>query len=265
MQKCTDETLVNSGDGKRGNRKIEVLMNEGKREKIVLKFTRSLILGCEKEDYLMKRWCEWKVSTPSNSQTNTVKENVEENKSVAANRPGSTDNEKLVTVVDVSDPWSVINEGKTRKLKVNKMAGLRLPRKIEKKAANMKPNKTELAKTKVIKKDEVLLKSLFVVGKKASCFKKSKNSFTNYKAGLKRLRSKRCTKENQTSACIQKKVTLQKLFVVGKKTSLKKYPKNSFRDYRAYKAGLKRYTSNRGIEQNEIVTNFQIKKARKRL
>ena len=94
MQKCTDETPEAYTVCKRGNRKIEVLMNEGKREKIVLKFTRSLILGCEKEDYLMKRWCEWKVSTPSNSQTNTVKENVEENKSVAVNRLGSADDEK---------------------------------------------------------------------------------------------------------------------------------------------------------------------------
>ena len=55
MQKCCKETIVTSGDGKRGNRKVEVLINEGKREKIVLKFTRSLILGGEKEDYLMKR------------------------------------------------------------------------------------------------------------------------------------------------------------------------------------------------------------------
>ena len=40
MQNCYDETIVTSGDGKRGNRKIKVLMNEGKREKIVLRFSR---------------------------------------------------------------------------------------------------------------------------------------------------------------------------------------------------------------------------------
>ena len=151
-----------------------------------------------------------------------VKEIVEENKSVAVNRPGPADDENLVTIVDVSDPWSVIKEGKIRELKVNKMAGLRKSSKskTEKKVTYLKPNTTELANTKVIKVEEVLIKSLFVIGQKSSYFNKPKNSFVNYKAGLKRLRSKRCTKENQTSACIQKKVTLQPLFVVGKKTSL---------------------------------------------
>ena len=50
MLKCTDETLVTSRDGKKGNRKIKVLMNEGKRERLVLKFTRCPILDCAKED-----------------------------------------------------------------------------------------------------------------------------------------------------------------------------------------------------------------------
>ena len=146
------------------------------------------------------------------------------------------------------------------------MAGLRKSSKskTEKKVTYLKPNTTELANTKVIKVEEVLIKSLFVIGQKSSYFNKPKNSFVNYKAGLKRLRSKRCTKENQTSACIQKKVTLQPLFVVGKKTSLKN-PKNSFQVYRKYKAELQRNNSKPGIEQNEISRCFQIKKARKRL
>ena len=55
----------------------------------------------------MKIPCEWKVLTSSGIQTNKVKENVEENKSgVAVNRPGSADDEKLITIVNVSDPWS---------------------------------------------------------------------------------------------------------------------------------------------------------------
>ena len=54
----------------------------------------------------MKIPCEWKVLTPSSIQTNKVKENVEENKSAAVNRPGSAEYEKLITIVDVSDPWS---------------------------------------------------------------------------------------------------------------------------------------------------------------
>ena len=87
MQNCTDETLEASTACKRDNKKIEVSLskNKPKREKIVLKFTRSLILDCAKKGDLMKRRCEQKVSTPSSIQTNTVRENVKENKSVAVN------------------------------------------------------------------------------------------------------------------------------------------------------------------------------------
>ena len=51
-------------------------MNEVKneREKLVLKFTRCPILDCAKEEDLMKRRCEWKLSTPSSIQANTAKE-----------------------------------------------------------------------------------------------------------------------------------------------------------------------------------------------
>ena len=77
---------------------------------------------------------------------------------------------------------------------MNKTSGLRLPSKIEKEATYFKPSKTGLAKTKIFKKEEVLAKYLFVVGQQPSSFKKPKNSFANYKAGLKRLRSDRCTK-----------------------------------------------------------------------
>ena len=95
MRKCTDEILETSRYCNRDNKKIEVSTNEGKREKLVLRFSRCPILDCAaKEEDLMKRRCEWKVSTPSNSQTKTVKENVEENKSVAVNRLGSADDEK---------------------------------------------------------------------------------------------------------------------------------------------------------------------------
>ena len=263
MRTVTDETLATYGDGRRGNRKNEVIMNEGKRERLVLKFTRCPILDCEKKEDLKKRRCEWKVSTPSSIQTNTVNTNVEENKSgVAVNRPRSADDEKLVTIVDVSDPWSVIKEGEIRKLKVNRTAGLRLSSKTEKKATYLTPSKTDLANTKVFKKEEVLEKSLFVLDHKHSSFKKPKNSFNNYKAGLKRLR--KCTKKSQTSKGIQKKVLSKPLFVVGKKTSLKN-PKNCFKVYRAYKAELKRCNNNQDIKQNEISKNFPIKKARKRL
>ena len=57
MLKCTDETLLTSRVCKRGNKKIEVPLSEDKseREKLVLKFTRCLILDCAKEEDLMKR------------------------------------------------------------------------------------------------------------------------------------------------------------------------------------------------------------------
>ena len=142
-RKFTDEILETSRYCKRENKKIEIFTNEGKREKLVLRFSRCPILDCaEKEEDLMKRRCEWKVSTPTNNQTNKV----EENKSgEAVNRPGPADDEKLVTIVDVSDPWSVIKEGEIRKLKVNKTAGLRKSSKskTEKRATYLKPNTTE--------------------------------------------------------------------------------------------------------------------------
>ena len=58
----------------------------------------------------MKRRCERKISTFLNVKTNKVKENVEECLNVAPNRIGSADNEKLVTIVDISDPLSEIKE-----------------------------------------------------------------------------------------------------------------------------------------------------------
>ena len=264
MQKCIEEIMVTSGDGKRDNRKIEVFVNEGKREKIVLRLSRCPIQDCAKEEDLMKRRCEWKVSTPSSSQTNTVIESDEENKRVTVNRPGSADDEKLVTIVDVSDPWSVIKEGKIRKLKIKEMNELCQPcfSKTEKRATYIKPSTTEFANISALK--EVFSKSLFVIGSKAPHLKKSTKSFTNYKAELKRVRRDRRSKQNKTSTCLHKRVTLQQLFVVGQKTSLKN-AKNKFKDYRAYKAGLKRYKSNQDVKQNQISKNFQIKRARKRL
>ena len=264
MLKCTDEALETSRDGKRGNKKIKVSMKEGKlkREKLVLKFTRCATLDCAKEGDLMKRRGEWKVSTLSKVQTNTV----EENKSEAVNSPGSTDDEKLVKIVDVSDPWSEIKEGKIRKLKMKEMNELCKPcvSKTETEATYLKSSTTELANISALKKEEVLSNFLFVVGSKAPYLKKSTESFTNYKAGLKRIRRDRRLKQNKTSTCVHKKVTLQPLFVVGQKTSLKN-AKNKFRIYREYKAGLKRYSSNRDFKQNQISKNFQVKRVRKRL
>ena len=252
MLKCNEETLVTFQSGKRGNRKIEVLMNEGKREKIVLRFSRCPKLDCAKKHGLMKKRCEWKVSTPSNTQTSTFTRN------------GSADDENLVTIVDISDPWSEIKEGKMRKLKLNKTAGLPKSSKIEKKTTYLKPKTTELANSTVFKNKEVLTKSLFVIAQKVSSLKKPKNSFRNYKVSLKRLRRNQRVKQIQTSSGIQKKVLSNPLFVIGKKTSSKN-PKNNFKVYRAYKAGLKRYSSNRDVKQNHVSKIFPIKKARKRL
>ena len=252
MRTVTDETLATYGDGRRGNRKVEVLINEGKRKKIVLRFSRCPKLDCAKKHGLMKKRCEWKVSTPSNTQTSTFTRN------------GSADDENLVTIVDISDPWSEIKEGKMRKLKLNKTAGLPKSSKIEKKTTYLKPKTTELANSTVFKNKEVLTKSLFVIAQKVSSLKKPKNSFRNYKVSLKRLRRNQRVKQIQTSSGIQKKVLSNPLFVVGKKTSLKN-TKNSFKVYRAFKSGLKSNNSKRGIENNEISQTFQIKKARKRL
>ena len=116
----------------------------------------------------------------------------------------------------------------------------------------------------VLKKEEVFSKSLFVVGSKAPYLKKSTKSFTNYKAGLKRFRRDRRLKQSKACICIQKEVILQLLFVVGQKISLKN-TKNKFRIYRAYKAGLKRYSNIRDVKQNQDSKNFQIRRVRKRL
>ena len=162
-------------------------MNEGKlkREKLVLKFTRCPVLDCAKEEDLMKRRAEWKLSTPYSIQTNTVKENVEENKSEAVDRRGSTNDEKLVTIVYVSDPWSQIREGKIRKLKMKEMNELckLCVRKTEKEATYLKPSTIEFANISALKK-EVLSKLLYVVGIKVPQLKMSTKSFINYKAGL---------------------------------------------------------------------------------
>ena len=187
MLKQADEALVTSRYGERGNKKIEVPMNEGKlkREKLVLKFTRCPVLDCAKEEDLMKRRAEWKLSTPYSIQTNTVKENVEENKSEAVDRRGSTNDEKLVTIVYVSDPWSQIREGKIRKLKMKEMNELckLCVRKTEKEATYLKPSTIEFANISALKK-EVLSKLLYVVGIKVPQLKMSTKSFINYKAGL---------------------------------------------------------------------------------
>ena len=269
MLKCTDERLVTSRFCKRDNKKIEILMNEVKpeREKLVLKFTRCPTLDCAKEEDLMKRRCEWKVSTPSSIQANTAEENVEESNNEAPNRIESADLENLFKIVDVSDPWSEIKEGRIRRVKevteVRKLCASKIQKKRN--STHLKTVTTELANSNAFKKEEVLSKCLFVISQKTSSSKKPKNSFTNYKAGLKRLRSKRPTKEIRTSTGIQNKVSSKPFFVVGKKTSSLNKPKNSFRDYLAYKAGLKRYNRNRSVKQNQISKNFQIKKARKRL
>ena len=61
---------------------------------------------------------EKKVSTTSSIKTNTVKENVEESINEAPNEIGSTDEENLDTIVDASNPWSKIKEGKIKRLSI---------------------------------------------------------------------------------------------------------------------------------------------------
>ena len=75
---------------------------------------------------------------------------------------------------------------------------------------------TESAHISVFKK-EVLSKFLFVVDQKTFSFKNLKNSFTNFNAGLKILRSYKSTKQNQTIKGIHKKVLSKPLLIVGKK------------------------------------------------
>ena len=257
MLKRTDETQATPRICERGSKRTKVPIDEYqvKRKRLVLKFTRfnfdSPTLNHANDEDLpneLERRHEWKVSFPSSVQTTTIKENAAENKSNVQSQ--NADDDVSVTLVDVSDPWIGIKEKQVRMIKVKEMAEVCGPH------YSCGENKREVRK--------VFSKPLFVVGQKDYGLKKSETVFKDYKAALKRLRSYRCVR-SQKSTVVRKEVSSKPLFVVGRKTPCSKNHKNSFKDYIACKTGLKRFTTNRNVIQNQVSKSFQLKTNRKKL
>ena len=256
MLKGTDEILVKPGICDRRNKRTKIVTNEDQLEpkRLIVKFTKFYFdchtLDHAKEEDLpneLERRHEWKVSFPSSVQTTATKEN----KCNVVGKKEPADDDVSVTLVDVSDPWVGIKEKEVRRLKVKEVAEVCEP------YYNCGENRSKV-------QSKLLSNPLFVVGQKAYGLKKSTTVLKDYKAKLKRLRSYRRLR-NQTNPVVRKKVSSKQLFVVGRKTPCSKNDKNSFKNYIACKAGLKRFTTNRNVIQNQISKSFQLKTNRKKL